>query len=193
MISMPQQVYFLWATHSRPLCYFRLKQRKHHSKQTRGNCLHKLYEQIDMQFMTSNTTWNAQSIEHCGWLVCRKWPGVLEGHRKVGKLGQSTSYKRETGENAITWLYWGILFFSLIGKVYVKCLEKICEIISPICWRLLRAIFVPAVFRPGGSTTDQTFTLQHVLDKSYWENAKDVNARFADLKKAYDRLSCEKL
>ena len=39
-------------------------------------------------------------------------------------------------------------------------------------------------FHPGHSTTDQNFTLQQILEKS-WEYAKNFYTCFVDLKKAY--------
>ena len=42
-------------------------------------------------------------------------------------------------------------------------------------------------FRAGRGTTDQLFTLQQVLEKS-WESAKPVYMAFVDLEKAYDRV-----
>ena len=32
--------------------------------------------------------------EFFGWPVCVKWPGVLGEHRKIGKRGRSSSYKK---------------------------------------------------------------------------------------------------
>ena len=38
----------------------------------------------------------------CSWLVYVKWPGVIEGHPKTGKLEWSFSYlRRETGRNEL--------------------------------------------------------------------------------------------
>jgi len=66
------------------------------------------------------------------------------------------------------------------GKVYVKCLVKMC------CMA-----FEPKLentqyrFRPRRSTTDQIFTIQQIFEKS-WEYAKDVYACFVHFEKAYD-------
>ena len=51
-----------------------------------------------------NPIWNAQKPwtekEFFGSLVCVKWPGVRERHRKIGKLRWSSPYtRRETGKN----------------------------------------------------------------------------------------------
>ena len=83
--------------------------------------------------------------------------------------------------------YRGISLISVPGKVYAKCLKKKC-----------REIFEPKLtdaqcgFCPGPSTTDPIFALQQIIEKS-WEYAKEVNARFVDLEKAYDRISRDKL
>ena len=45
---------------------------------------------------------------------------------------------------------------------------------------------------PGRSTMDQTFALQQIFEKS-WEYAKEINALFVDLEKAYDRILRGKL
>ena len=50
----------------------------------------------------------------------------------------------------------------------------------------------PVWFSSERSTTDQIFTLKQIFEKS-WEYAKDVFARFADLKKAYNRVPRDKL
>jgi len=71
--------------------------------------------------------------EFFGWLVCVKWPGVLEERRKIG---QSVSLR------------------DLIRKVYAKCLEKRChEIIER------KSKDNRCGFGLGRSTTDQIFTL----------------------------------
>jgi len=47
-------------------------------------------------------TWNAHNLEFLGWLICVKWHIVLEGRRRIGKLGWSSPYaKRETEGNAL--------------------------------------------------------------------------------------------
>ena len=33
-----------------------------------------------------------------GWLVCVRWPGVLEGHRRIGKMERSSPYTRRGQE-----------------------------------------------------------------------------------------------
>ena len=47
-------------------------------------------------------------------------------------------------------------------------------------------------FRLGQSTMDQMFALLQIFEKS-WEYAKEVNACFVDLEKAYDCIPKEKL
>ena len=80
--------------------------------------------------------------------------------------------------------YRGISLLSLQGKVYAKCLERICrEIVESK---------LEDGFRPGPSTTDQTFTLKQIFEKS-WEYGKDLFACFVDLEKAYDRVPRDKL
>ena len=83
--------------------------------------------------------------------------------------------------------YRGISLISVPGKVYAKCLEKKCrEIVEP------KLTDAQCGFRPGRSTMDQIFALQQIFEKS-WEYAKEVNACFVDLEKAYDRIPRDKL
>ena len=73
------------------------------------------------------------------------------------------------------------------GKVYAKCLEKKCrEIVES------KLTDAQCGFRPGRSTIDQIFALQQIFEKS-WKYAKEVNACFVDLVKAYDRIPRDKL
>jgi len=68
------------------------------------------------------------------------------------------THVKETGENAPTT---GVSLFSLLGKVYAKCLEKRCrEIIEP------KLDDAQGGFRPGRSTTGLIFTLQQIFEKS---------------------------
>ena len=77
--------------------------------------------------------------------------------------------------------YWRISLLILPEKVYAKYLERKCrEIVEP---RLENG---QCGFRPGRSTTNQTFTLRQIFEKS-WKYAKDVFTCFVDLEKAYDR------
>ena len=81
----------------------------------------------------------------------------------------------------------GISLQSLPGKVYAKCLErKYGEIVES------KMEDGQCGFRPGGSTTDQIFTLKQIFKKS-WEYGKDLLACFVDLEKAYDRVPRDKL
>ena len=74
-----------------------------------------------------------------------------------------------------------------MGKVYAKCLEKECrEIVKP------KLTDAHCGFQLGRSTMDQIFALQQIFEKS-WEYAKEVNACFVDLEKAYDRIPKDKL
>ena len=83
--------------------------------------------------------------------------------------------------------YRGISLISVPGKVYAKCLEKKCrEIVEP------KLTDAQCGFRPGRGTMDQIFALQQIFEKS-WEYAKEVNACFVDLEKAYDRIPRDKL
>ena len=80
-----------------------------------------------------------------------------------------------------------ISLISVPGKVYAKCLEKKCrEIVQD------KLTDAQCGFRPGRSTMDQIFALQQIFEKS-WEYAKEVNACFVDLEKAYDRIPRDKL
>ena len=83
--------------------------------------------------------------------------------------------------------YRGISLISVPGKVYAKCLEKKCrEIVDP------KLTDAQCGFCPGRSTMDQIFALQQIFEKS-WEYAKEVNACFVDLEKAYDCIPGDKL
>ena len=83
--------------------------------------------------------------------------------------------------------YRGISLISVPSKVYAKCLEKKCrKIVEP------KLTDVQCGFRPGRSTMGQTFALQQIFEKS-WDYAKEVNACFVDLEKAYDRIPRDKL
>ena len=76
---------------------------------------------------------------------------------------------------------------SRVCQVYVKCLDKKCrEIVEP------KLTDAQCGFRPGRSTMEQIFALQPIFEKS-WEYAKEVNACFVDLEKAYDRIPRDKL
>ena len=83
--------------------------------------------------------------------------------------------------------YRGISLLSVPGIVYAKCLERKCrELVESkleVGW---------SSFRLGRSTTDQLFTLKQVFEKS-WEYGKDLFTCFADLEKAFDRVSRDKL
>ena len=78
--------------------------------------------------------------------------------------------------------YRGISLLSVPGKVYAKVLES-----------RVRAVVEPNLsdeqcgFRPGRSTTYQSFTLQQIFEKS-WEYARPLFMCFVDLEKAYDRV-----
>ena len=83
--------------------------------------------------------------------------------------------------------YRGISLISVPVKVYAKCLEKKRrEIVEP------KLTDAQCGFRPGRSTMDEIFALQLIFEKS-WEYAKEVNACFVDLEKAYDRIPRDKL
>ena len=93
---------------------------------------------------------------------------------KKGDKGKCTNYRK-------------ISFISVQGRVYAKYLEKKCrEIVEP------KLADAQCGFRPGRSTMDQIFALQQIFEKS-WEYAKEINACFVDLKKAYDRIPRDKL
>ena len=134
--------------------------------------------------------WNVQSLkcwkcsnpwidkEFCGWLVCVKWPGVLGGKRKFGKLGWWSSHtRRETKENLELP---GQLFPSLPVKVYVKCLVKRCEIIQRNVRTPSGISSRPQHYRPTFYTPGN---FREILEVLY---AKGVYTRFVDLEKAYD-------
>ena len=83
--------------------------------------------------------------------------------------------------------YQRISFLSLPGKVYANCLKRKCRKTVE-----LKLEDDQCGFWPGHSTTDQIFTLRQIFQKS-WEYAKDVFVCFADLEKAYDRVTRSKL
>ena len=105
----------------------------------------------------------------------RDWQtGVIIPIFKKGDRKQCTNYR-------------GISLLSLPGKVYAKCLERKCrELVEP------KLEDGQCGFRQGRSTTDQSFTLKQIFEKS-WEYGKDLFACFNDLEKAYDRVTRDKL
>ena len=108
------------------------------------------------------------------WLtrVCVKWHGVLQGHRKVGKLIIPIHRK---GDRSECTNYWGISLLSLQWKVYAKCLVKRCrEIIEP------KLDDTQCGFRHGCSTTEKNSPLQQMFEKS-WEHAKHVYTCFSSI------------
>ena len=70
--------------------------------------------------------------------------------------------------------------------VYAICLERKCQEIVES--KLENG---QCGFRPGRSTTNQTFTLKQIFEKS-WEHGKDLFASFADLDEAYNRVPRDK-
>ena len=80
-----------------------------------------------------------------------------------------------------------ISLLSFPEKVYAKCLERKCR--EAVESKLGNGL---CGFRPGGSNTDQIFTLKQAFKKP-WEYGKDLFACFADLEKAYDRVPRDKL
>ncbi len=81
--------------------------------------------------------------------------------------------------------YRGITLLSLPGKVFARIIERRCrDIVEPNIQE------TQCGFRAGRGTTDQIFTLQQILEKS-WEFAKPVYTLFIDLEKAYDRVPRE--
>ena len=78
--------------------------------------------------------------------------------------------------------YRGISLISIPGKIYAKCRK----VVEP------KLTDAQCGVRPGRSTMDQMFALQQIFEKS-WEYAKEVNACFVDLEKAYDCIPRDKL
>ena len=98
---------------------------------------------------------------------------IIPIHKK-GDKRKCTNYRRTS-------------LISVPGKVYAKCLEKKCrKIVEP------KLTDAQCGFRPGRSTMDQIFALQQIFEKS-WEYAKEIDACFVDLEKAYDRIPRDKL
>ena len=83
--------------------------------------------------------------------------------------------------------YRAITLLSLPGKVFARIIERRCRnIVGPHIQE------IQCGFRSGRGTTDQIFTLQQILEKS-WEFAEPVYTLFIDLEKAYDRVPREML
>ena len=102
----------------------------------------------------------------------KQWPAsvIIPIHKK-GDKRKCTNYR-------------GIFLISVPDKVYAKCHEKRCrEIVEP---KLTDAQYG---FRP---IMHQIFALHQIFEK-WWEYAKEVNACFVDLEKAYDRIPRDKL
>ena len=80
-----------------------------------------------------------------------------------------------------------ISLVNLPGKVFAKCLKRKCQ-------EIVKSKLEDGQcgFRPGRSTTDQTFTLKQIFEKP-WEYGKDLYAYFVDLEKAYHRVPRYKL
>ena len=94
---------------------------------------------------------------------------------------------RKKGDKRKCTNYRGIFLISVPGKIYAKCTEKkCCEIVE------LKLTDAQCGFCFGQNTIDQMFALQEIFEKS-WEFAKEVNACFVDLEKAYDHISRDKL
>ncbi|VDP49614.1 unnamed protein product, partial [Soboliphyme baturini] len=83
--------------------------------------------------------------------------------------------------------YRGITLLSLPGKVYAKVLERKCRDIVD-----LKIQEEQCGFRPGRSTSDHTFALRQIAEKS-WEYAQPLYMCFLDLEKAYHRIPCNSL
>ena len=92
------------------------------------------------------------------------------------------SRRKETRENAP----FKRAYFSSVSRLPVKVYAKCSEIVEP------KLTDAQCGFCPGRSTMDQIFALQQIFEKS-WEYAKEVNARFVDLEKTYDRIPRDKL
>ena len=100
------------------------------------------------------------------------------------ECANTNSEKKGTRRSALTT---GHFFIKSSWKVYAKCLKKRCrELVEP---QLQDA---QCRFRPGRSTIDQIFALQHVFEK-LWNMPKSMlYTCFVDLEKAYDRVSRDK-
>jgi len=73
-----------------------------------------------------------------------KWPSLLAGHCKIGKLGWSSLYtRRETGENALTTV--ACLSLASLEKRMQTALEKHAVRSLNQSFKVFSMIFVPAV------------------------------------------------
>jgi len=97
---------------------------------------------------------------------------------KIGKLTIPYT-KSETGVNELTTA-------ASLCLVSQEVYQDAAKIIEP------KLDNTQCGFRRGCSTTDQSFTLQNIFEKS-WEYAKDVCKCFVDLGKVYSRVPREKL
>ena len=113
-------------------------------------------------------------LTHVCKLACRTEQAPKQWQTSVIIPIHKKGYKRKCTN------YRGISLISVPGKVYAKCLEKkFREIVEP----KLNGCYVC----PGRSTMDQIFALQQIFEK-LWEYAKEVNACFVDLEKAYESI-----
>jgi len=81
----------------------------------------------------------------------------------------------------------GYLFACLPGRVYAKFVKKRQGNIIET-----KLNDTQCGFCRTRSTTEQIFTLQQIIEKS-WKPAKDVYTCFVDLGKVYGQVTCEKL
>ena len=91
------------------------------------------------------------------------------------------------GEKCMCENYRGISLLSHASKIYERILEKrLRQTVETVLGEWHHG------FRPGRGTTDLTFTLKMILEKSWEWNQKKCIA-FIDLEKAFDRVPREKL
>jgi len=116
--------------------------------------------------------------------VCVKWSGVLEGHRKIGKPGWSTSVHKQRDRKECT-EYKESLYLASIAKYMPSALKMPWSNRFKAGGYLVRFSPWPQLCRP-------LFTRQQIFKKS-WEYVKYIYACFANIEKAYDRVPRKKL
>jgi len=67
--------------------------------------------------------------EFFGWLVCVKWPGVLQKYRKIGKLGRSSPYT----EGGQEWMHQLTMARHVMILHWARCNLKYIHVYRSLC------------------------------------------------------------